>query len=190
MVFPEASPEFQFHLLRHFRFCDEAFLKDLSHTLSLDIAELKQQMKMQGSFFKQEFAENPVQLYHRLLSEISAKKIKAVEEDQKIIFQILFTKDEYTNGIGLDALINMEQVEQQQNLYRSERAGFSVWMLQGELRPSWQANLVFSKEEQTLLPRTAFPGIFAPSFPDKTRMNKSAFLNAQKFWDNHAFIVP
>ncbi len=191
MKFKPASPEFQFHILRHFRHCTEEYLQDLAIKANKDLSEIKNQMEIKGSYFHPAFTGNPASLYDFVISEIRKRKLHPKQQDNSLHFRLIFSESEYPHGIGSDGLCALSDLsdDEKQNIYWSDRAGTRVMMVQSKMHPSRQLHLLCNKTKEGYEPLTIFPGTYAPPLPNPKYLEGENLQNAKDFWNQHVFIV-
>ena len=173
--------EAQFHTLVHFEGVDLAYQKVLIDA-GFDVQAINNQFGESRSKFDFEQFKNPFAVYERILK---AKPGEIFLEPNKISVQTLVDKP-----IGTDHIIAIDKLSshEQQRLKRFRRSGNLFWKIPGEPVPTHQINAILIPENEKFFLITAFPGLYAPPFPDKIKQENREWHENKRFWDHHAFI--
>ena len=180
------SNERQFHCLRHISFHDEDQLKFLQNNFPRhQLKDIRRQLDMVGSKFDPSFVKQPMDILKSFKkASFSSRNI----ENNKIVFQFLFSVKDFPNGIGNSALIPMSELstQQQATKYKVKQSNYEVWTCEVEELPTTNLlSIIALNQENTLQIVTLFPGDYAPAFPsglcDSEEMNRV-------FWKGHCLL--
>jgi hypothetical protein len=161
------NPHLQFHLLRHFEKPSGRYMSQLSKQLNIPVADLFEQTKLIASNFKNEFANNPLDLYQRI-NETTQQQWKIINSDAgKTDYLILFKKEKWKNGIGEDSVIPVNELndDEKKNIRYEPKENYEIQTLVvKELPVTFKMVLVVDELGQVI---TAFPGRWLPPLDKK-----------------------
>ncbi len=156
------NPYLQLHLLRHFEKPSKRYMSELSEQLMLEPDELYKQTELAASKFKREFADNPLDLYKRIICTTQVQWTIVDESQGKTDYLILFKKEQWKNGIGEDSVILLNELgdDQVKSLQKEPKENYEIQtLLVKELPVTFQMVLVVAGNNQVI---TAFPGRWLP----------------------------
>ena len=145
--------------------------------------------EMLGSKFNPSFADSPIEL-------LAVVKKKLLESDSTFSWdrnrcEISLCFPHY---IGTDSIIAIDSLteEQKKKVYKVKRESsseYEVNAIDGILSPrTKQLNVILIKKDSNIRIATIFPGVMAPSLPNKKFQTDEQYLEAKSFWDRYAFI--
>ena len=182
----------QAHILSHFHKLDEAYKKLLSVNYDINNEEIKTKLSMTGSKFNEGFAINPIALCEKILTGYKSFPKTIIERETTIDIVISYPQETYKSGIGLDGIININELSEKEklNIKTKTREGFPIKMLSKKQKPTWELNILLDNNpDNKYFTKTIFPGKYAPPFPNKEIQAKSEFIISFEFWDKHIFLI-
>lgn len=182
--------EIQFHLLRHFAKLDKPYVDGLLQTSNYTLAEIEEQLKVPGSKFNYSFTPNPIVLFNIIKNYLQEQETKCEWKDNRCEITIEFDTKQYPDGVGVDGIINIEQLipEELKTLTSTLRFGKPIMVVEKEKVPAWTVNIILLKEREQTMIKSIFPGIYAPPLPDLHFQASEDYQRSLLFWNKHAFI--
>ncbi len=181
------SIENQLHVLSHFHHLDAHYKNTIQKYSTHSLDEINAELNREGSKFNSNFAGNPLVLLTLLKSEIEDGNYRSIDHSGgKIDFIIQFDKAIGTSGIiKIDDLTEEEVRSLKMIKYRNAN------ILKATINrtiPTKQVNLVTRLKNDSYEIITVFPGIYAPSLPDKGKQSKDEYMESRGFWDKYVFV--
>ncbi len=184
--------ELQMHILSHFSQIDNAYISMMSNNHQISKEDIEIRLSMTGSKFNESFAKNPIALSKIILSGYKSFPKTIIERETTIDIVISYPLDPYKSGIGLDGIINIDELSENEklNIKTKIREGHEIKTLSKKQNPTWQLNILLDNNpDNKYFIKTIFPGKYAPPFPNKEIQGKSEFIISFEFWDKHIFLI-
>ncbi len=180
----------QLHILSHFNTIDTNYKKQLINQ-GMKEDDIEKRLQMNGSKFLYSFAENPIRLWSKIVAALDDAKAVFPIHNNKCEIQLTFSKEEYPEGIGLDSLmaVNELNAKYQSEISMQVRGNYTVKTLERVMNPSWLANVILYIDKTNTIILSIFPGKYAPPFPDKNKQTESFFMQNKQFWDQHVMLT-
>jgi len=178
----------QFHILRHFGGIDVSYRQNIKNAISLSDEDIDKQLNISGSNFYSHFAQNPLELWERVLNH-TGFNIHQMDQWKKgkMEIKLFFNKSDFPQGIAHDSLLSLDEIPTDKKAFITleDRDGFMVQQIRFDFhKPTWQLNVVLINNETPHI-LTIFPGIYAPQLPHPERQQKEAYNKSQQFWNSH-----
>jgi hypothetical protein len=95
-------------------------------------------------------------------------------------------------GVGYLNVVNKTQLDNLtlSNLYIKARSGFDAWHASTNDQFETDTFTLVMQDAATKRIKTAFPGEYAPPFPNVKNNTKDQYNFAKGYWENHVFLVP
>jgi len=188
--YPRLSFQEQYHILRHFSWIDKEYSKELIKNTGVTELEIDEQLALSGSKFFPEYAKNPYELWDLIITHPAFPEYFFRKwEKEKLVFELLYDKNKYSNGIGTNALINLKDLDPDETsgveIFYRDRVALKRIMLK-RIIPTWKICIIMGNEKNPFL-ITLFPGEYAPPLPDKENQNKQEYSENMIFWNEHVF---
>lgn len=182
----------QAHILSHFHKLDEGYKNLLTANYDINNEGIETRLSMTGSKFNESFAINPIALYEIILSGYKSYQKTIIERESTIDIVISYPLDSYKSGIGMDGIININELSEKEklNIKTKTREGHYIKMLSKKQKPTWELNiLIDNNPDNKYYIKTIFPGKHAPPFPNKELQGNIDYNIFFEFWDKHIFLI-
>lgn len=182
--------EKQFYLLKHFSFIDEEYESELIKKGKYSSNDIYNLLNTAGSKFNRNFANNPVELWEKILQLAHSADVSIDKKNDKLNISIKLSDKIIDSPIGTNNLISISNLKKSQKtqLYKEKRDNFSVYHLKAKGISTYEITIILSNNPTPQI-ITIFPGIFAPPFPDYNNQLKKEYDSNNKFWKKHVFLV-
>jgi hypothetical protein len=166
-----------FYLLKHFEKIDSEIEK-IFHEAGFEKNDIEIQLKTIGSKFDHRFCRNPFEILSTL------KKGKMLEEIHQSNHRIARTY-EFSEIVGTDQVLGSNVIDSKKvvPLLRNDQI---IQVIYQEKLPSTRHLVIVESANKEII--TAFPGKYAPPFPNN-KLNPSENKLAETFWENHVFVI-
>jgi hypothetical protein len=179
--------EEELHLIRHFQELDEDYITSLiERKFFNNREEIFKELQMAASKFYSTLWKNPKELLNDVKDKITGMATKTD----------LWNNDYYEirlgQGVGYLNVVNKSQLDNLtlSNLYLKERSGFNAWHVSTNDQFEATTFTLVMNDAATKRIKTAFPGEYAPPFPNVKNNTKEQYDFAKDYWENHVFLVP
>ena len=196
LVFPDFNfagftADRQFHILKHFQSVDSEYKEYLTGHYGCAHEDIEIRLKMHGSKFRNTFCSNPLELIDLLKAEFRRQQVESYWTDDRCEFQISFLLSDFPNGIGEDRVLHINEVP---DLIKEPFIGKDIETLHNIIyktdpRPTWTANVILQLIGGQPEVISIFPGIYAPSFPDREGQEEEQYAKSMQFWCQHIIIA-
>lgn len=175
------SNERAFYLVKHFESLDKKGIKYLLGCgYSLD--EINLSLSTIGSKFKSKFSDNPFDLITKLKQHTPIEIIIQNNGNKAVIYKLPFA-----GGLGTCNIVYIKDIPKNERLhiFKLDRTGFEIKVIKRNFLDITNQIVVIVNNESEVI--TAFPGLYAPSFPNQLK-DSDDIENSLKFWEDHVFI--
>ena len=182
----------QSHILSHFHNLDMGYRNLLAKNYDINEREIDIRLSMSGSKFNESFAVNPIALYDKILFGLRNYHHSIFEKETSTNISITFPHETYTSGIGLDGIININDLNENEksNIEPKAREGHPIKTLSKKQKPTSELNISIGRnEDKKYYIKTIFPGKYAPPFPNKEFQGSIEYNISREFWDKHIFLI-
>ena len=156
--------------------------------------KLSDQLKIPGSKFFPDFCTSPSGLFNLIKNKIIEKNIEYTWKNDRCEISLDFCTNKYSDGIGTDGLLPVEKIPEDKKkdlkkIKRSENSSYEIYsIILDKPIPTWKANMVLIRKENSIELITIFPGTYAPPLPDKKFHSGGEYKEYDEFWNKNALI--
>jgi len=184
------SSETRIHLIKHFIELPEEYILYLIRKTDFSKEQIIEKLKNPGSKFFTHYAETPDDLFDIIKKIFNENYFD--NNIEKWEHEFVYTKSEFPDGIGTDNLISKAELSDKQidQISIENINGYNASVLKGKPRKTWALNIIAKKTvsgDMHLV--TAFPGMWAPAFPNSYNPGTTQYNKSIEFWKNNVFII-
>lgn len=168
-----------YHCLTHFETVDD-LARDAMLAAGYTCEQIHAQLEKPGSKFHAAFAQSPMQVVDKLMTECPEQMNHMPEPDASGRVRLSFVLGYETGTDGIVAIDSLTP-EELLTIREEDRNGYIIRKVR-ILRavPTNECQMVLAKDEDGYSIITVFPGVMAPPLPRDGA--------SDPFWDNHCFM--
>jgi len=171
------SVETAFYLLKHFEKID-AVIEMIFHEAGFENNDIQIQLKTVGSKFDYKFCRHPFEILSALKK---GKMSEEIYQSNNRIARIY----EFPEIVGTDQILESTTIDPKK-IIPLKRNDQIIRVVYKEKLPSTNYLVIVESANKKII--TAFPGKYAPPFPNN-KLNPSENKLAETFWEHHVFVM-